>query len=1083
MKRKHSVSPDQTHSKLTAPKLSAIATACALAFTSTAYAQSNGIVVSATNLLNSDVTQTLDAFGYEMRLLSAQNNSAVIAAEVLSNTLTASFASGPDAALTISGNSVSAATLGNQASNSADLGLLGSGINPFAIAAANSQLRNTGASTATVDNQLIEARSVDSQFAPTTISGNSVSASVGLNNASTRVAGTPARAFNSEEPVGTTLANNATLVIASANIAVVNAQTASNASGNSGSRAAVTQSTIVASATGAPADGSNALSEAVTISNNAIAAGFASNTATTVYQSTPGSTAFKGGVIVANVQTDIETAPQTEAPTALIQNASITADVRQLGGTNVLAAPVTISGNRMVASSSGNRAGELDATGRVLAGNALIIESASSVSSNLDSSSLSVGSLQQASGTRYDSSIEGSTITARADSIAAGGSVTLRDNSLVASANANIAGNLASVTANAVGTNLRVSNEQASLQTVVNASVSDPSISARIQDGNLGSAESVTLSGNQIGATAGANTAANTLVQRATSITGRTDSVSLQTINDTAIQAAVSNASIEANVSEAGISSMAIGTSRNSLSAVATGNAYTGTTSLQAAQLGTAQTGFSNFTQSTQNASGLQLSASNTASVSSKVTGDVADSRLTLSDNSIASAAIANRSSQFSEIVATNFSNQQTSVESLQSANGDISASTSAVNSLTVSRGASVLGSSLTSTGNLAQSQAIGNTASNTLAVSATLASGSGGSFNVNSSQYAEGSVSAVSTASQEILARGQIDNSSITQSNNSISAAALGQGVSNRLQITTSSLSGSTANVFNAQERFGGDVTASVVAAPGLVSDATLFGVSTNQASSSPITISGNRAEASAMQNDAFNVLQAAATSLVTQTGSAALVVDNQQASAGSSSASVSSALVGLTANSLSSGNAVVSDNRLTASAGINTATNAIVVDATSALNAIGNVNSNQVASGAVDASIGSSSGGSQTTLGIVPLNGRIALNGVNATVSGNLMMAQGTANAATNILNASSSNPIGNAGAVAPVATYALNSQQNSSGSVSTRVTNAQLGVSAGSVEGSALTISGNTFAALSTANTATNQMTLSAMPGSTM
>ena len=120
MKRKHSVSPDHIHSKPTAPKLklSAIATACALAFTSTAYAQSNGIVVSATNLLNSDVTQTLDAFGYEMRLLSAQNNSAGISAEVLSNTLTTSFASGPDAALTISGNSVSAATLGNQASNS-----------------------------------------------------------------------------------------------------------------------------------------------------------------------------------------------------------------------------------------------------------------------------------------------------------------------------------------------------------------------------------------------------------------------------------------------------------------------------------------------------------------------------------------------------------------------------------------------------------------------------------------------------------------------------------------------------------------------------------------------------------------------------------------------------------------------------------------------------------------------------------------------------------------------------------------------------------------------------------------------------
>jgi hypothetical protein len=235
-------------------------------------------------------------------------------------------------------------------------------------------------------------------------------------------------------------------------------------------------------------------------------------------------------------------------------------------------------------------------------------------------------------------------------------------------------------------------------------------------------------------------------------------------------------------------------------------------------------------------------------------------------------------------------------------------------------------------------------------------------------------------------------------------------------------------------------------------------------------------------MQNDATNVLRANSTSLNSNTGLAALSVDNQQSSSGGSSASVSSGMLGLQANSLDSGNAVVSDNRMTASAGVNTATNAVLVNATSTLNAISAVNSNQFASGAVDSSVGSES--KTTYLGVIaPLNAGIALNALNATVSGNMMMAQGTANAATNILNATSANPIGNASAFAPVATYALNNMQTSNGPISTRVTNAQVGIVGASVDGSALTISGNTVAALSTANTATNQLTLSVMPGSAM
>jgi len=312
--------------------------------------------------------------------------------------------------------------------------------------------------------------------------------------------------------------------------------------------------------------------------------------------------------------------------------------------------------------------------------------------------------------------------------------------------------------------------------------------------------------------------------------------------------------------------------------------------------------------------------------------------------------------------------------------------------------------------------------------------------------------------------------------SGNRTSAAALGQSASNRLQVTSNEISGQSANVYNTQQRSDGNVLASVSA-----SGSSLFGVNVDLAGNTPITVTGNRADASAMQNDAINVLQASATSLSAPVGSAALVVDNLQTSTGNSFSTVSGGLIGLQATSLTAGNAVVSDNRVTASAGINTATNAIVVDATSALNANSIVTSVQNATGAVDATVG---GLSQTTIGVIaPLNSGVALNALNATVSGNMLMAQGTANAVTNILNASSANSIGNAGAIAPIASYALNNVQASSGPVSTMVANTVVGLGGGQVSGAALTVSGNTISAVSTSNTASNQLNLTVLPGSAM
>ena len=425
--------------------------------------------------------------------------------------------------------------------------------------------------------------------------------------------------------------------------------------------------------------------------------------------------------------------------------------------------------------------------------------------------------------------------------------------------------------------------------------------------------------------------------------------------------------------------------------------------------------------------------------------------------------------------------NQLATVASTQNANGSIASSVNTEIGLSIADGSAVTGTSLTVSGNAAQSLAMASSTLNKLFISADSIGGSGGSLKVSNTQTGSGLVTASTLASQGINTIGESEDSSITLSGNRTSAAALGQSASNRLQITSNEISGQAASVYNTQQRSSGDVVAGVSAWSSAPSNPSLFGVNVDTASNTPISVTGNRVDASAMQNEAINMLQVNSSRLSAPAGGAALALDNLQTSAGNSSSSVSGGLIGLQANSLTSGNAVVSDNRVVATAGINTATNGMVVDATSSLNANSTVTSAQNATGAVNATVG---GASTMTIGVIaPLNSGVALNALNATVSGNMIMAQGTVNAATNILNASSANPIGNAGAIASAATYALNNVQASGGPVSTLVSNAAIGLGGGQVAGSGLTVSGNSIAAVSTVNTASNQLTLSVLPGSAM
>ena len=311
--------------------------------------------------------------------------------------------------------------------------------------------------------------------------------------------------------------------------------------------------------------------------------------------------------------------------------------------------------------------------------------------------------------------------------------------------------------------------------------------------------------------------------------------------------------------------------------------------------------------------------------------------------------------------------------------------------------------------------------------------------------------------------------NSSLTISANTVAAEANSNTASSILTLTAANTLSGSGIVDNVQRASGGAVLATV--ATGTV------GVVSFDHSSSPVTVAGNTLRADASRNVAANAVQVTGSTVNgTFNNPSSYVAQNDQTGSGDVTASNLLGAVGvINRNAVSDTPLTVAGNTASSSANVNVASNAVSLNAVSALTGTGQVINTQTAGTAigpitaVSAVTGGASSALRATVGV-------AANSLNAspvTVSGNSVLAQGAGNTALNALEATSVGSI--VGSAFP--TFAILNVQNNYASVDTKVQFINAGAT-GSLTATNAVVQANQMAASSYGNSATNSLGLSAL-----
>jgi len=414
--------------------------------------------------------------------------------------------------------------------------------------------------------------------------------------------------------------------------------------------------------------------------------------------------------------------------------------------------------------------------------------------------------------------------------------------------------------------------------------------------------------------------------------------------------------------------------------------------------------------------------------------------------------------------------------------------------------------SSFTLTGNRSTALAIGSSAANAMTVQAVNLSGNSAAtgtastvssttaaavadFAVASQQRQTGTTTASLQGSNTIdfakvttvdsvstVGGAEVTGGSMTLDGNAMRSVAQALTVGNSLTLVGTSIDANAA-IANAQDTDGA-VSATQTAAAASDGLKASFGVRAVSIDGTDVSVSGNAILSSAGQNEAFNALNAFGTTVA---GSAFTVL-NAQAGSGNVTASALPGLIGAQLAMLTDGSLTVSGNSVTSKANVNFASNALTLDAQSTLSGNGRVESTQTSSSTtVEATVGGSS--EQVTVGIappVPADGS-TVDGTAISVSGNALNAQAGGNTSFNALNAAAGSSIG--AGISP--TFAVLNTQSSSSGLSARIENAQVGafatVNGGGFAAAPVTVQGNQAIASTYANTASNSIAMSALPGS--
>ena len=1035
-------------------------------------------------------------------------------------------------------------------------------------ALANAQIR-LNATTSTVENGSFVNTVTGTSSGPITVSGNAAAATATLNSATNSLSGPGALNFSSATDKAevtlklpkTALAGSQDTISSTvdASLVVASQQIARNAS----STAQVSSTTVLGKVTGS-------MGNALTVDANSLSAQLTVNTATNVFNQQGGSGQFTGSIAVTNQQantaalTGANNDEITEEMKARVSGATIKAEVT---GTN--SSSITVSGNQQIASVQGNVAGALGTNGRILAGNALIISGANSVTGNVEDTAtnggggddisesrtlvggLVLGSMQRSEGTKFTASIANSGVTAQALKSTAGNTITVRDNLQQASASGNLAGSLISVEANRIESGVAALNRQQLQDSIVESSIGTSSTIAKTDtasetnlgaitvtgnralassSGNAGSlntaltatsietkidsrssqyvegfgtlsskvedqsikaqayrsdSTALTVSGNELAASTSGNAVSTSVSLSGSSVLANTKEQIYQGLDNYSVTSSVSSASIEIASQSVG---SALTVSNNQLNARTVGNSADATTRITGTQLGSAANNLQVDLYGSQRVAGPDDMKSVVGSADIRVDADgkANGSTITVSGNTMLASTTANTAQRALQLDGTSITAYTIAQNLDQYSEIPIKATVEDAR-IGIQGLKSTAASSTVVSDNTILALATANRSSNATAINATDLSGDvDGEIKVRSNQEMRNSMSATTTAAQSIsIDNNALVNGRVTLSNNVTAAQATANTTTNQMILNATSLSLGSAKVENRQRRAGtvdatanGNTEAFVIQS---VTDAA------GKLTGGSLTVSNNQFAAIASGSTATNALQANAVS-----ASGYMIIDNEQNSESTSiQASAKPRMIGIDAitgdgTSATGVSIVVSGNSATASASANTASNQINLVAPSALNVVSWVTSIQRSEGSVSATLGDTAASpAKTLVGLAPLNtprnaddSPITVSYGNVTVSDNRLIAQASANTVGNALNLASAGSVGSS---SDWKSFSVNSNQNSQGEVQTYVKTAYVGVDAASVQAAPLTVSGNTVAAVSAANTASNALTASGLPGS--
>ncbi|KAA0889399.1 S-layer family protein [Pusillimonas sp. ANT_WB101] len=968
------------------------------------------------------------------------------------------------------GNVVSAVATSNTSTSTATSNTFDTSAD-FSINSAQAAVGTTGLVSTTISGSPLVNVVFSAPVNEATLNNNTANAATSVNQANASITQTNLQGFDTavagSASVNREAATPLPKIDVTANGMITNYQQATNAGGRTGSGAAITGASLNVDATSTDA-GNLAAGSTITLAGNQAVATYSANDASS--QSTGTGMAFDGSLAIANLQNNTD-GSGTAAPTASITGSGVTVST----GTNAINGDVTVSKQNFNATSDGNSAVNslaLDvATG--VTGSAAGSPSAgasagtTTLSASTTGATVGIASAQGNQGANLASSITTSNITVAGKGGA--GAITLSNNNSLASANGNTVANTLSLNAGnldeASGT---IANAQANTGTAV-AATNDTAISVvGAGGGAIAHTGPVAISGNSIGSSAVGSTAANlTLVQADASVASTAGTAAFLTNNSqysdgASTVTATTNGAIQANLAGA--------TSANGLIA---DNIISSSAKVNVATNGTVATaGSGDYTARINNeqnseSDALAITTGSMLAIG-KVNTAIPGSALTLSGNTLSASASNNEATNISSNTVAGALTMGLTTPPGSSLLSNTQVSTGATTS-TAGNTATVLGIGATGAGdvlgNTLTSQAVANSAANTVALTA------GTSLNAvaaTASTLINDQMSRLSSLTSTTTGKVGIDVSAELQDKanvigNTLQATGTRNDAVNTLALAAGTTTSGRGSIQSIQQAYG--VTAVAVKTPSV-------GISMRTAGITGVaTVSGNTLRASARQNQAVNDYSNTAGTTLSTGGGGSLLNSNQNtsgtiASTVGGAAPLSAANLGIVALGSVGGSADVLGNTLQSVAVSNSVQNTAALTAGTSLDLAAASDATLYNSQRSVASLTS------TTRGSVGIEAGGVINGTSNVID-NTLQAIGTQNEAFNTLTLTAGTSISGDASLA--------NSQEVAGTTTATVESAGVGILSTSAISDQATVNGNALQSQAIANLANNTLAIVSGTGS--